>query len=112
MGSSSQGDGRSREAVEAWIAAYEGAWRSPGTDALAAVFAPDVSYRMSPYEEPVHGLEELSALWERERTGHDEEFAMRHELVALDGETAVVRVEVRYGTGAEYRDLWIVRLGE
>jgi hypothetical protein len=35
---------------------------------------------------------------------------MAHEVVALEGSTAVVRVEVRYGRpgGGEYRDLWIV----
>jgi hypothetical protein len=38
---------------------------------------------------------------------------MRHEIVAAEGETAVVRVEVEYGEPrpAEYRDLWIVEFG-
>ena len=57
----------------------------------------------------MRGLAAIAELWERERAGHDEEFEMRHEVVAAEGGTAVVRVEVEYGTGAEYRDLWIVR---
>ena len=96
-------------AVDSWVAAYESAWRSEGTAALAEVFVEDAVYRMSPYAEPVRGLAAIAELWERERAGPDEEFELRHEVVAVEGGTAVVRAEVEYGTGAEYRDLWIVR---
>lgn len=104
--------GLSHEAVDAWVAAYEVAWRSEGTAALAGVFVEDAVYRMSPYAEPVRGLAAIAELWERERSGHDEDFELRHEVVATEGATAVVRAEVEYGTGAEYRDLWIVRLAD
>jgi hypothetical protein len=78
---------------------------------LRELFAEDASYRMSPYDEPARGLAEIGELWEREREGPDEPFAIRHEVIAIDGDTAVVRVEVQYlkPGGAEYRDLWIVR---
>ena len=33
---------------------------------------------------------------------------MTSEIVAVDGLTAVVRVEVHYGDGERWRDLWIV----
>ena len=98
--------------VEVWIARYEQAWRTPGTTLLRELFTEDATYRMSPYAVPATGLEEIEALWERERVGPDESFEMRHEAVAVDGDIAVVRVEVEYGEPrpAEYRDLWIVRL--
>jgi ketosteroid isomerase-like protein len=98
-----------REGVAAWIEAYERAWRSAGTASLVELFAEDASYRMSPYEEAVRGLTEIAALWERERVGPKEEFELGFEIVAVDGDTAVARIEVAYGSGAEYRDLWIVR---
>jgi ketosteroid isomerase-like protein len=98
-----------RSGVSAWIEAYERAWRSVGTAQLAELFSEDASYRMSPYEEPVRGLTAIGALWERERESADEEFAMTAEIVAVEGDTAVARVEVAYGNGDEYRDLWIVR---
>jgi ketosteroid isomerase-like protein len=100
----------SRDDVDNWIAAYERAWRSAGTGQLADLFAEDGSYRMSPYEEPARGLEQIAALWEREREGPDEGFEMRHEVLAVEGDTAVVRVEVEYARGTEYRDLWVIRL--
>jgi len=97
--------------IEAWVAAYERAWRTVGTEALRELFADDASYRMSPYEEPARGIAAIAELWERERESPDEPFEMSHAIVAAEGDTAVIRVEVRYG-GPErlrYRDLWIVR---
>ncbi len=99
----------SRGRVAAWIEAYERAWRTAGTDTLSTLFDEGASYRMSPYEEPVVGLEAIGNLWERERAGPDEEFEMSREIVAVDGNTAVARIEVEYATGARYRDLWILR---
>ncbi|HEY5816423.1 MAG TPA: nuclear transport factor 2 family protein [Solirubrobacterales bacterium] len=98
-----------RAGVASWIEAYERAWRTAGTEGLAGLFSEGASYRMSPYEEAVRGLEAIGELWDRERAGADEEFEMGFELVAVEGDTAVARIEVAYATGAEYRDLWIVR---
>ncbi|HXR30446.1 MAG TPA: nuclear transport factor 2 family protein [Solirubrobacterales bacterium] len=100
-----------RESVSAWVAAYERAWRTAGTDPLRDLFAADATYRMSPYEDAASGLAEIGELWERERVGPDEEFTLAHEIVAIEGDTAVVRLEVEYG-GAKrlrYRDLWLLR---
>jgi ketosteroid isomerase-like protein len=100
-----------RAEIDAWVAAYERAWRGAGTESLAELFTADASYRMSPFASPASGLDEIAALWEDEREGPGESFEMRHEVVAVDGDTAVVRVEVEYGEprGTSYRDLWIVR---
>lgn len=101
----------SRASFEAWIAAYERAWRTAGTQPLAELFSEDASYRMSPYAQPVHGLEAIGELWERERAGPEEEFELSFEAVAVESDIAVARIEITYATGAEYRDLWIVRFG-
>ncbi|TDB70393.1 nuclear transport factor 2 family protein [Micromonospora sp. KC723] len=103
-----------RKQVAGWIAAYERAWRTPGTAALAAIFTDGVSYRQGPYRPPVIGLPALSRMWEDEREGSDEVFRMTSEIVAVEGDTAVARVEVRYGNPVdqEYRDLWIMRFAE
>ena len=94
------------------MAAYERAWRAPGTDELAALFTDDATYRQSPYDEPVVGVEAIGRMWEAEREGPDEVFTLSIEVVAVDGPTAVVRAEVRYGEPVrqEYRDLWVLRL--
>lgn len=101
-----------RADADAWALAYERAWRTAGVEHLRELFSEDAVYRMSPYAEPATGLAEIAALWERERQGPDEAFEMRHQVVAVEGDVAVVRVEVTYGEPrrAEYRDLWILRL--
>jgi len=101
-----------REQIGPWLRDYERAWRSEGAAALREIFAADASYRLSPYDDPVVGLDAIAAMWEREREGPDEKFTMVSDVVAVDGDTAVVRVEVRYGGPPvqEYRDLWVVRL--
>ena len=103
-----------REHLTGWIAAYERAWRTPGTQDLATLFTPEASYRQGPYREPVLGLPAIARMWEQEREGPDEVFHMNSEVVAIEGDTAVVRVEVHYGdpVSQEYRDLWIMRFAE
>ena len=103
-----------RATVRRWLAGYEAAWRAPGTGALAGIFTEDASYRQSPYEEPVSGLEAIRRMWDEERAGPDEVFALATEILAVDGVTAVVRAEVRYGNpvSQEYRDLWVMRLDD
>jgi len=100
-----------RGRVEAWLVAYERAWRTAGTESLRKLFAEDATYRMSPYQEPATGLGEIAELWEGEREGPDEPFEMRREVVAVDRHNAVVPVDVRYGgpDRLEYRDLWVIR---
>lgn len=98
-----------RARAEGWIEAYERAWRTAGTDLLKELFSEGATYRMSPYEEAASGLAAIAELWERERVEPDEGFEMSYEVVAVDGDTAVSRIEVEYAGGAEYRDLWIVR---
>ncbi|MBB5787928.1 nuclear transport factor 2 family protein [Jiangella mangrovi] len=103
-----------RARVEAWIEAYELAWRTPGVEALGDLFADGASYSQGPYRDPVVGLPAIGRMWEAERAGPEEVFRMDTEVVAVDGDTAVVRAEVWYGDPVrqEYRDLWIVRLDD
>jgi ketosteroid isomerase-like protein len=101
-----------RSAVSSWLAAYEAAWRTSGTEGLAQLFTEDAMYLQSPYERPVAGLAAISVMWESEREGPDEIFTLTTDILAVDGPTAVVRADVSYGLPLrqEYRDLWVIRL--
>jgi hypothetical protein len=103
-----------RSAVEAWLASYELAWRTPGTVSLGELFTTDATYRQSPYAECLAGLAPIAAMWEAEREGPDEVFTMSSAIVTLDGNTAVVRVDVAYEKAfpPEYRDLWVIRFAD
>ena len=97
----------------AWVAEYEHAWRTPGTDLLDRLFTEDATYLVTPYEPEVVGLPAIRVFWDDERDGPEEVFTMSAEPVACSGDTGVVRVQVRYGEPVvqEYLDLWVVRFG-
>jgi len=99
--------------VERWVAGYERAWRSPGTGRLVELFDPEATYQPSPWARPVRGLDAIGRFWEAEREGADESFTMSSDVLAVDGETAVVRVAVEYDaeTSGSWRDLWVIRFG-
>lgn len=101
-----------RDEVEDWLARYERAWRSPGTDALDDVFVEAVTYVASPWADPIVGVATLRRFWEAARPGPDEGFRMASDIVAVDGSTAVVRVEVDYDDGQRWRDLWLITLDD
>ena len=103
-----------RAELESWIERYERAWRAPGTDALTELFAPGASYLNAPFEQPYRGLAAIAEMWEEERDGPDEPFEIDSEVVAVEGDTGVARVEVRYlkPGGVTYRDIWIVIVDE
>jgi hypothetical protein len=100
-----------RPHVERWVAAYERAWRTPGTDSLDQLFTDGVTYLPSPWAVPVEGLPALAEWWEAGRDGADEAFTMASEVVVVDGDRAVVRVSVDYGEpdAQQWRDLWVLR---
>src|SRR5208283_2825244 len=67
-----------------------------GTGDLASVFTGDATYLKSPYEQPITGLDAIKRMWEQEREGPDEVFALATDIVAVDGPTAVVRADICY----------------
>lgn len=94
--------------VMAWVGRYERAWRAGDVTAVADLFTADARYRRSPYEPDEIGHDALRAMW-REDEGRS--FEMTAEPVAVQGRTAVVRLEVDYllPTRQQYRDLWVLR---
>jgi hypothetical protein len=103
-----------RGAFVSWIERYEQAWRTPGTARLHGLFTADATYRPAPFDDPLVGLSPIAAFWDDERAGPDEVFALTYQIVAVDGDTGVARVEVDYGDPPQrrYRDLWIVTLAD
>jgi ketosteroid isomerase-like protein len=103
-----------RKQLNDWLDGYIRLWKTPGTDELGSLFREDAVYLIGPFEEPAEGLQAIAELWERERRAPDEEFEFDREIVAVDGDTGVARLEVRYGPPIDqiYRDLWVIRLDE
>jgi hypothetical protein len=102
--------GMERVALASWIKRYEQLWRTEGTGGLIELFTVDTTYVPSPWADPVGGLEALAAFWEEERDGPGEGFTLTSDVVAVDGDVGVARVEVTYEDGRAWRNLWVIRL--
>ena len=100
--------------VRQWVTLYERAWRSPSTEMLAELFTEQASYVVSPWKDPIVGLADIAEFWGAEQDGPEEQFQMTSEIVAVEGDTAVVRVQVDYESArpSRWRDLWVLRLEE
>ncbi|MDH2445032.1 nuclear transport factor 2 family protein [Amnibacterium sp. CER49] len=100
-----------REAVQDWVRRYERAWATNDPDDVRALFAPDGEYRFHPWDEPERGSEAILAAWlEAQDDADDHEFTW--EVVAVDGDTAVVQGHTEYTDGDAYENLWILRLDD
>lgn len=99
-----------RDAVARWIDAYESVWREGRSHDLGRLFTEDASYRASPSAAPLRGLEAIRRWWDVE-TDPSDGWRMTVEVLAVDGDVAVARLDVRYSAPAErrYLDLWILR---
>jgi len=97
-----------RDDVMRWVREYERAWRADDAGAVRELFTDDAAYRASPYEQPEVGHDAIEAFW---LDGAGKEFSMDANVVAVERDVAVVRVDVVYRTPREqeYRDLWILR---
>jgi hypothetical protein len=97
-----------RKRVLDWVGRYEQAWRASDATEVPALFTEAARYRTSPYEPDLVGHAGIQAIW---RDDEGQSFTVRAETVAVEGNDAVVRVEVRYlePVRQEYRDLWVLR---
>jgi ketosteroid isomerase-like protein len=94
--------------VKRWVDGYERAWRDSDREAVVQLFSDDATYRASPYEPSATGHDAIKAFWLDDA---GKSFAMNAHVVAVDGDVAIVRVDVVYDgpPEQEYRDLWVLR---
>jgi ketosteroid isomerase-like protein len=95
------------DAVIAWVAGYEEAWRAGSAAAVKDLFTEDAQYRPSPYEPSEVGHEAIQQFW---CDDEGKSFEVRSEPVAVEAQRAVVRVDVDYlePLAQQYRNLWIL----
>jgi ketosteroid isomerase-like protein len=104
-------DEMDRDQVMRWVDGYIDAWRAEDPQGVERLFTDDVRYRRSPYEESEVGHDAVKAFWLDDA---GETFAVRAMPVAVEGHSAVVRLDVAYGEPAqqEYRDLWVLQFAD
>jgi ketosteroid isomerase-like protein len=100
-------------AAEHWISGYLRAWETNDPGDIRALFTDDAEYRDGPATEPWTGHEAIVAGWlgQKDEPGT---WSFTHELVAVDGDTAVVRGRTSYPQSTDkssvYDNLIVLRL--
>ena len=85
-----------RDAVGRWVGEYERAWREEDVSAVEVLFSEDAEYRVSPYTVGGRPRGDQGAVARRRRPAVDD----GARVVAVDDDTAVVRVDVVYEAGS------------
>ena len=97
--------------VTAWVQAYRKAWETNEPDDIRSLFTEDAEYYTEPYAEPWRGHESIVATW-LENKDEPGETAFTWELVAVEGDTGVIRAVTPYQGRATYHNLWVIRFAE
>lgn len=97
------------DSIQNWVDKYVEAWRSKAPSKLYYIFSGKVSYKESPWSQAIKGLSDLQDFWEQ-ACSRQGSFKLQSKVVAVEGNTAVVRLNIHYTTDtpSRWRDLWIL----
>lgn len=103
-----------RTDFENWLEAYRQAWRTDDPDQIGALFAEDATYAPWPFGKPWQGREAIVAKWV-ERGDSKAAWQFESELLAVDGDTGVIRGQTTYPAAddqpeAVFSNIWVIRL--
>ena len=95
----------------AWVAEYEQAWHAGDTGAVARLFTEDAVYLTTPYDPARVGHSSIEEFW---TVDEGREFTVEASPVAVQDDTAVVRLVVTYlqDEPQEYTDLWVLQFAD
>jgi uncharacterized protein (TIGR02246 family) len=102
-----------RASVERWLDAYVAAWKSNDPEVIGDLFTPDATYSPFPWTGAWQGRADIVRGW----LGHrdwERRWTFQHEILAVDGDTAVIQGETHYEATADepasaFSNLWVVR---
>jgi uncharacterized protein (TIGR02246 family) len=97
-----------RESVRRWVDGYLNAWTTNDPADLAALFTEDAKYWTLPTRAPVEGLAAITADWV-ERADEPGDWTARLDVIAVDGDVAIVTGEVDYAAGDDFANLWVIK---
>ena len=103
-----------RAMLEKWLAGYLRAWQSDDPVDIEALFTEDATYYTGPFDEPWEGRDAIVDGW-IDNGDSENEWTFHHEILAVEGDTGVVRGWTVYAATdeedeTEYSNIWVVRL--
>ena len=103
-----------RADVEQWLERYRLAWKTDDPHDIGALFTEDATYAPRPFGEPWKGREAIVAKW-IELGDSKNAWQFESEIVAVDGDTGVVRGLTTYPAHDNepeevYSNIWVIKL--
>ena len=101
-----------RDTVRRWIDGYLNAWTTNDRADVEALFTEDARYFTLPTRPPIEGRAAIVADW-LDRADEPGSWTARLDVIAIDGDLAVVQGEVDYaGPDDDFVNLWVIRFAE
>ena len=101
-----------RAAVRRWVDGYLQAWSTNDPDELAALFTEDARYWTLPTRPPIEGRDAIIRDW-LDRADQPGTWTARLDILAVDGDVAVVQGEVDYaGSDDDFANLWVIKFAD
>ncbi|MEX1077690.1 MAG: nuclear transport factor 2 family protein [Homoserinimonas sp.] len=104
-------DNVNRETVTRWVESYRRVWESNEPDDIRALFTEDGEYFAEPWAEPWRGQDAIVESW-LEARDEPGDTTFEWEIVAVDGNNAVVRAITDYVEESTYYNVWVIRFGD
>jgi uncharacterized protein (TIGR02246 family) len=109
-----------RTDVERWIESYRRAWETDDASDVASLFTDDATYKPYPWPRERVGWQGRDEIVEKWIGRGDSKIGWRfeHEILAVEGDTAVVEGWTSYDRGEgepwdeAYANIWLVRFAE
>jgi ketosteroid isomerase-like protein len=101
-----------KDDVQAWLDAYQNAWRSNDQAVIRELFAPDATYAFHPYDEPVRGRDAIVAAWLKE-PDDPSSWEASYAPSLIQGRRAIATGETRYlESGPVFSNLFDIEFGD
>lgn len=103
-----------RADFDRWLDGYLRAWKTDDPEQIGALFTEDATYSTLPFREPWRGREAIVSNW-IEHGDSQAEWQFESELLAVEGETGVVRGLTTYPAHDDepevvYSNIWVISL--
>ena len=103
-----------RADFEQWLGRYRAAWTTDDPDQIGALFTEDATYSPWPFSKTWEGRQAIVAKW-IERGDSKDPWQFESELVAVEGDTGVVKGLTTYPAHDDqpedaYSNIWVIRL--
>lgn len=97
-----------KKEAENWLAEYVKAWKSNSPRDIAKLFTEDAYYSTGPFDEPWIGHEAIIDGWIA-LGDQPSDWTFDYEVVAADGELAVMQGTTVYKEAGTFSNIWLMR---